>query len=124
MRLTTCIAIVAVLPALMSAAKAEPGTVALKPLKAVSLDLGARHLVGFFVKGEGRCDLTLLSADRFDDKVNESPTDIQRLRFQVDASHAVMMDSPADGALQLACAPDASSMTLTRFDRLAARATP
>jgi hypothetical protein len=95
-------------------------TVAMKPLQAVSLDLGSRHVVTYFVTREGRCDLTVLTAARFEENAVAAPGDVQRLRFRVDSSSSALLDSPQGGSLQFACARDASALTLTRVDRVAA----
>ena len=88
MRLKSMIFAVA---ASLSLASAAPGradesgvTVAMKPLQAVSLDLGSRHVVSYFVTREGRCDLTVLTAARFDANAVAAPGDVQRLRFRVE----------------------------------------
>jgi hypothetical protein len=124
MRLKTTIVTAAALLSLTAAAVAgeADATGAMKPLKAVSTDVGARHLVSFFVKGEGRCDLTVLTADRFDENAVAAPANVQRLRLQVDPNRSARLDAPGGASLEFACAPNATAMTLTRIDRLAMQA--
>jgi hypothetical protein len=126
MQMKSLIFVVAASLSLASAAIAgadESGvTVAMKPLQAVSLDLGSRHVVTYFVTREGRCDLTVLTAARFEPNAVAAPGDVQRLRFRVDSSSSALLDSPQGGSLHFACAPDASALTLTRVDRVALQA--
>jgi len=117
-------AVVASLSLVASAAIAradESGvTVAMKPMQAVSFDLGSRHVVSYFVSREGRCDLTVLTAARFEANATAAPGDVQRLRLRVDSSSSALLDAPEGESLQFACTPDALALTLTRVDRVAA----
>lgn len=93
----------------------------MKPMNAVSMDFGARHYVSFFIQTGGRCDLTVMLSEQFDDANPEAPAGVERHRLAVEPSHSARLDAPNEGSLQFACAVDASSMTLTTLPRVAVR---
>ncbi len=108
---------------LFVASSAFAGTIddrqSMKPMHAVSTDFGQRHFVSFFMSVNRRCDLTVVSATRMGESDKTAPDDIQRLRLVVDPARFARIDTPNGGALQFACAPDASRMTLTALHQLA-----
>ena len=117
----TVVASLSLVASAVTARADESGvTVAMKPLHAVSFDLGSRHVVSYFVTREGRCDLTVLTAARFDANAVAAPGDVQRVRLRIDSSGSALLDGPEGGSLEFACASDALALTLTRADRVAA----
>jgi hypothetical protein len=114
---------IAAISLLFVVASAFAGTIddqqSMKPMHAVSTDFGQRHFVSFFMSVDRRCDLTVVSATRMGESDRTAPGDVQRLRLGVDPARVVRIDTPDGGALQFACAPDASRMTMTALHRLA-----
>ncbi len=51
----------------------------MKPLMAISLDSGTKHVVSYFLPSEGRCDLTLMIAVRPSIDDTHSSESVERL---------------------------------------------
>ena len=56
----------------------------MKPLKAISLDVGSKHVVGYFLNTEGQCRLTLMIADAFRDDASDYEEDEDAI-IEIDA---------------------------------------
>lgn len=91
----------------------------MKPMHAVSTDFGQRHFVSFFTGADRRCDLTVASASIMDENAKTAPDDVQRLRLVVNPASFARIETPNGGALEFACATDASRMTMTVLHQLA-----
>jgi hypothetical protein len=116
------IAIAALLSLTASAFAGDLGSIqTMKPMNAISTDFGARHYVSFFAKAGGRCDLTVMSGDRFDETSPEAPGGVQRLRVVVEPNSSAPLEALNAGSLQFTCATDASSMMLTTLPSVAGR---
>ena len=57
----------------------------MKPLMAISLDSGTKHIVSYFLPSDGRCDLTLMIGERPTIDDMQSSESVERLRVSVDA---------------------------------------
>lgn len=91
----------------------------LKPRQGISLDVGSKRAVGYFLADSRICNLTLLVADRLvDDKVGIPAA--TRLQFEVAAGSDVRVDTTEGKVLAFACATDAKSMRVEKLDQLAA----
>src|ERR1700730_1284764 len=109
------------LAASMSPAAAESRSpTTMKPLKAISLDVGSKHVVGYFLNAEGRCKLTLMVADVPRDETSEPSSQIMRLRLTVEPGRPALVDTTEGRLLQFGCAPDAQAMNATLLDQMAA----
>jgi hypothetical protein len=109
------------LAASMSPAAAESRSpTTMKPLKAISLDVGSKHVVGYFLNAEGRCKLTLMIADAVRDETQEPSAQIMRLRLMVEPGRAALVDTTDGRLLQFGCAGDAQAMNATVLDQMAA----
>lgn len=101
---------------------AEPRTpLTLKPLAAASLDAGQKHVLGYFVSSEGACRLTLIVIDSASAEEATSATAATRLVTPVEQGKTALFDTAVSRTLRFACAPDASTMTVTTVDRTPAR---
>lgn len=89
----------------------------MKPLAAVSLDAGAKHVIGYFVSADGACKLTLAVNEGGDDAALVSTS---RLQVSVDAGKSAKFDSAEGRTLVFTCKPSAQAMTAVAIDRLAA----
>ena len=94
-------------------------SLAMRPLHAVSLDAGAKHVVSYFLTSEKQCKLTLMIADRLAND-NEAPLEpAARVQVAIDAGKAARVDSAQGNAIEFACRPDAQGMTAATIDRTA-----
>ena len=103
----------------LSAAESRSPTT-MKPLMAISLDVGSKHVVSYFLNADGQCKLTLMIADAARDENSEPSAQILRLRLMVEPGRAALVDTTDGRLLQFACEPDAQAMNATRLDQLAA----
>ena len=94
--------------------------ITMKPLKAISLDVGSKHVVGYFLNTEGQCKLTLMIADAFRDEAAEPSSHAMRLRLMVEPGRPALVDSTDGRLLQFGCEPDAQAMNATLLDQVAA----
>jgi hypothetical protein len=92
----------------------------MKPLGAVSLDVGSKHVVSYFLKTDGQCKLTLMIADAAPDANSEPKAQILRLRLMVEPGRAALVDATDGKLLRFACEPGAEAMNATRLDQIAA----
>jgi hypothetical protein len=112
------VAIAAILSLTAAASAGDLGIIqTMKPTNAVSMDFGARHYVSFFTKTSGRCHLTVMSGDRFDETSSNAPGGVERQRLVVEPRNSAQLDALKEGSLRFVCAADASSMTLTTLSR-------
>jgi len=103
---------------LAAAASRSPTT--MKPLGATSLDVGSKHVVGYFLNADGQCKLTLMIADRARDDNSEASAQVLRLRLMVEPGRPALVDTTEGRLLQFACEPDAQAMNATLLDQVAA----
>ena len=94
--------------------------VALAPLRASSIDLGAKHLVSFFVAVDNACRLTVMIADSVEEKA-EAP--VSRLQLSIDPGKSARVDTADGAAAAFSCGDDAKSMRLAKIERVAAAPT-
>ena len=90
----------------------------LRPMDGVSLDVGSKRVVGYFVASSGACDLTLLMSEKMsgDDVPVGTPA---RLRQTLASNSSSRVDTPDGPSLELACEPGASGMTLRLLKQVA-----
>jgi hypothetical protein len=91
----------------------------MKPLMAVSLYAGPKHIVGYFLSADNRCKLTLMIAERSDDEKDSSPAQASRIQVAVDVGATARLDTEEGRALQFACEAGAQAMTASSVDRIA-----
>jgi len=102
-----------------SAAESRSPTT-MKPLNAISLDVGSKHVVGYFLNAEGRCKLTLMVADVARDETSEPSSQIMRLRLTVEPGRPALVDTAEGRLLQFGCEPNAQAMNATLLNQMAA----
>jgi hypothetical protein len=89
-----------------------------KPNQGVSLHLGAKHAVGYFLTDNGVCQLTLVVGDEI--KGDELPATVSaRFRAAVDAGKTVRFDTGSGTELQFSCTPGALAMTVEPLKQVA-----
>jgi hypothetical protein len=102
---------------LSAAGSQSPTTI--KPLKAISLDVGSKHVVGYFLNSEGQCRLTLMIADAFRDDSSDPSSQAMRLRLMVEPGRSALVDTTDGRLLQFGCEPNAQAMNATLLDQVA-----
>jgi hypothetical protein len=107
----------------LSAAKTW-SSVTMKPLMAASLDVGTRHVVGYFLTSDGQCKLTLMMAERAHDEKDESAVLASRFLVMVAAGGTARFDTAEGGSAQFTCKTGAQAMTVAAVDRVALYPTP
>jgi len=120
-RIATAAAVVALSVSLSGrlALADEPTLATLKPRQGISLDVGAKRAVAYFLSDARICNLTLLVADRLDEVTGMISGVATRLRFDVAAGSDVKVDTGAGKSLAFACATDAASMTVKALSQVA-----
>ena len=92
----------------------------MKPLKAISLDVGSKHVVGYFLNAEGQCKLTLMIADAARDESSEASAQVMRLRLMVEPGRSALVDTTEGRMLQFGCESQAQAMNASVLDQVAA----
>jgi len=94
--------------------------VKMKPMRAISLDEGDKHIVSYFINGGDGCKLTMIISDMLESANDEIPdTKPSRVVAEIASGRSAAIDTVRGKALGFLCAEDALSMTVTKTDRLA-----
>jgi hypothetical protein len=114
------VAAVLALSALLGAGSAasQAGTVEFKPLHGVSLHLGSKHAVGYFLADKGVCQLTLVVGEELkgDELLALTPA---RFRAAIEAGMHARFDTGEGTELLFSCAPGATAMTVEPLKQVA-----
>jgi hypothetical protein len=120
MNTTKHIAISATLAGLFAVAPAQADDVrqTIKPLHAVSFQIGDEHIVGYYLNESGRCTLRVTRAA---EPSRDGPTHFAVTTFEqiVDAGSATRYVSTAGNAFEFACADGALAMNVTQLQQVA-----
>ena len=114
----------------LGAVQARDGTPVwrtMKPLHAISFDVGRKHVLSYFLSKNGLCELTLMVADRPDEtpKGDEIPTlATTRFKTAIDGGKAARLDTAEGKSLEYVCATDAQAMRVRELDRVAVASPP
>ena len=99
-------------------AAAQSNAVSFKPNQGVSLHLGAKHAVGYFLTDNGLCQLTLVVGDEI--KGDELPATVSaRFRATVEAGKTARFDTGSGTELRFTCTPGAVAMTVEPLKQVA-----
>lgn len=90
-----------------------------KPLMALSLYAGPKHIVGYFLSADDRCKLTLMITERSDDEKDSSSAQTSRIQVAVDVGATARLDTGEGKTLQFLCEEGAQAMTASSVDRIA-----
>jgi hypothetical protein len=97
----------------------------LKPMRAVSLNEGGKHIVTYFIDAGHVCKLTMMISDSWESYRDEPPAaKPSRVTVEVASGQSAMVDTADGKALNFHCEDRASLMTATEIDRVAFRTTP
>ena len=122
----TCVLAMANLGA-VQAGDSSPVRSQMKPLYAVSFDVGRRHVLSYFLSKSGVCDLTILVTDLPEELVegDEIPT-LTTARFQavINGGKTARLDTSEGKSLEYACATDAQAMSVRQVNQVAVASLP
>lgn len=104
-------------PAVPTAADPWTPQQELRPLRALSFELGAERVLAFFVPADGRCKVTLMIADTRGDEV---PAPASRLSVRIEPGRSATFDGRDGQSLRLACRPEAAALLASQVKTLAA----
>lgn len=90
----------------------------LEPLKGVSLDIGTKHAVGYFLSENGACNLTVVLATSTDGEVSEDSPGT-RVQVSVQPGAAAIFDAANGKTGEFFCGPAGSKMNARVVDRTA-----
>jgi len=102
----------------VAGAASAQGAVEFKPLQGVSLHMGTKHAVGYFLSEKGACQLTLVVGDELagDAPQTQAPA---RFRAAIEAGMNARFDTGEGRELQFRCAPGATAMTVESLKQVA-----
>src|SRR5208337_505659 len=83
----------------------------MKPMKAVSLDVGDKHVVSYFLNDGGACRLTLMIADSLD----AAPAQPSRVVAAISSSKSARFDTVQGKTLSFSCENGAQSMSVAEL---------
>ena len=99
----------------------------MKPLYAVSFDVGRKHVLSYFLSKNGMCDLTILVTDRPGEVVegDEIPAlATERFHTAVDGGKSAQLDTAAGKSLEYVCATDAQAMSVKQVNQITVASFP
>ncbi len=96
----------------------SPETV--KPLQAIRLDDGVKHMVGYFRPAEGQCKLTLMIGDAFHENGGASASQGVRAQFSLNSGETARFDTAAGKQARFECLQGAQAMRATLSEQFAA----
>ncbi len=111
----------------VQAGDATPVWRTMKPLHAISFDVGRKHVLSYFLRKEGLCELTMMVTDRPDEASDgdEIPTlAAARFKAAIDGGKTARLDTPEGKSLEYACATDAHAMSVMQMNQVAVASPP
>jgi hypothetical protein len=118
----TVLAGFAVAGATLSKAEERAAVLTMKPLHAISFDVGRKHAISYFLSEKGQCKLTLVVADAMQGDAIPTDTPV-RFDVAINADKDARFDTAEGKSLQFACAHGGEVMTVGEVSQVAA-ATP
>ncbi len=100
-------------------AMSGPSSSIFKPLEGVSLHLGSKHAMGYFVKGDDVCQLTLVVGEEPVGEDNIPAVTPTRFSAAIEAGRSARFDTGSGTQLQFSCAPSAAAMTVETLNQVA-----
>ena len=111
----------------VQAGDATPVWRTMKPLHAISFDVGRKHVLSYFLRKEGLCELTMMVTDRPDEASDgdEIPTlAAARFKAAIDGGKTARLATPEGKSLEYACATDAHAMSVMQMNQVAVASPP
>lgn len=88
----------------------------MKPMRALSLDVGDKHIVGYFLGEDGACKLTLMIGDALRETGQAKPS---RVVVSIAVDRSAKFDTVEGKTLSFACENGAQAMSVAELDHLA-----
>jgi hypothetical protein len=82
------------------------------PKHGFSQTLGSKQAVGFFEEKNGRCQITLMVAEAFDEDSDRVPTSAARITTAIEPAQAVMVESVELSSLKITCGAEAKTVSV------------
>jgi hypothetical protein len=100
--------------------KAEDSTLVLtmKPLCAISFDVGSKHAVSYFLSEKGQCKLSLVVADAMQGDAIPANTPV-RFDVSINEDKDALFDTADGKSLRFACAHGTQAMTVGEVSQIA-----
>ena len=93
---------------------------AVAPARGLMLDVGSKHTVSYFTAEDGRCNLTVVVGEKFDENVGSGSGSVgARVRVAIDQGKSAVVETAEGKSLQFSCASDASAMSVKTLDVVA-----
>jgi hypothetical protein len=99
----------------------------MKPLHVINFDVGRKHVLSYFLRKEGLCELTMMVTDRPDEASDgdEIPTlATARFKAAIDGGKTARLDTADGKSLEYACVTGAQAMRVRELDRVAVASPP
>jgi hypothetical protein len=97
---------------LPAVAGTERLTQVLPERQAFSQSLGSKQTVGYFEARNGRCQVTLMVAETFDEYTKQVPASAARIVATIEPSQATTVESAERQMLTITCGPGARTVVL------------
>ena len=101
--------------------RAGDSAISVGPAKGITLLVGTKRAVGYYVADAGACDLTLMVAETYLNEDTVIPT-ATRIRSVIGAGTTAHVETLDGASLAFTCATGATSMTVEKYDRVAYQA--
>jgi hypothetical protein len=99
------------------------GSTAMRHLQAVSFDVGRKHVLSYYLKKGGQCDLTMMVTDRPDQTPEgDFIPSLSAAQFKrvIHGGKAAWLDTAQGKALEYFCSPGAHWMKIREVNQFAA----
>ncbi len=109
----------AALTAALSAPLAGPAAAderSYRPIEAISEHVGSKHVAGYFVNDDGRCQVVVMVEELWDPDQDTPGAPAARLRFDLRPSQSASVDSPENVSISLTCGDKAETLALASSD--------
>jgi len=106
----------------VEAAKGLPAWTSMKPLRAVSFDVGRKHVLSYFQNKNGLCQLTMMVSDRPDEAVEGDKVPVlavARFEAAIDGGKTARLDTVEGKSLEYMCGTDAWVMRVRQVNQVA-----
>lgn len=115
---TVAFAALAVSHGAAPAGAANRSSLRVEPAKGISLDVGSKHAVAYFLAANGGCNLTLMLSDVFTEDDQSIPS-AARVNVAIGAGTTARIDTVDGPSLAFQCTPGAAAMSVETVDRVA-----
>jgi hypothetical protein len=93
-------------------AVSEAGMAKFLPLQGFSQTLGSKQAVGFFEEKGGRCRITLMVAEAFDEASDRTPPSATRITTTIEPEQSTTVESVELSSLKITCGADAKTVSV------------